>query len=95
MITLTSLTLKMGSCRRLLGGRAAASAVLLVLLTSARGAEEEVTNLERDLIAESPSCEKDFQVVQSICKLTPEAARNNWAVLDCLQNPPEDCAENF
>lgn len=46
--------------------------------------------MERDLIAESASCAKDFAVVQAICKLSPDAARNNWAVLDCLQNPPEE-----
>jgi hypothetical protein len=73
-----------------LGGREAAALVILsCLLVSVRGEEEEPSNLERDLIAESPSCRKDFEVVQSICKLTPESAKNNWAVLDCLQNPPE------
>ncbi len=79
-----------------LRGRRLLFGLLSVLcLTAGVSCEDaEASDLERDLIAESAACKQDFAVVQDICKLSAEAVRNNWAVLDCLQNPPQASREN-
>jgi hypothetical protein len=68
--------------------------LLVLCLTGVSCEDAEASDLERDLIAESAACKQDFAVVQDICKLSSEAVRNNWAVLDCLQNPPQASREN-
>ncbi len=77
-----------------LRGRLLLGLLSVLCLTGVSCEDAEASDLERDLIAESAACKQDFAVVQDICKLSAEAVRNNWAVLDCLQNPPQASRES-